>query len=797
MFEKSPIVLGVMTVFLGSSVCADVMDHYYEVQEKLNQSALHLYADDLAVAIKTIPHPNEKVALDLQHPSSKELWKITSQNTNQLSKQDLTELTGRMKGRLQHILALEMMQSLRAGDVSKTKEWRALIDLPKYASAIDGALALHRLGKSTGGNEQITKLLVKEYIQWQSTRVREKTQSIASLILQNRATPELLAARMAEVESLANFPAQLTLLIDDTQKDSRSSVIKESKHISQKIVSSGQGQGQEQGPSTLADFKQWRNQLESTLPNLLTAEDAKRLERLTLKLIRLIPMEYRAGIRDSKIVIPIEYQEAKAFTLKTRQILRELYPIWQKTKAEAVDKNWGRLESKLEKLQIAIANKVKAKEVESLVKETQNILTEDFVMSLRRSGNTRDAVDEAGLEVRAFLGQSLQAALNDEWRDAERYRLEAYTTFDLEIEARLMPRDPDLALQAEASFIGGNKEKLGIKAALDRRLPEDELHAAYTYATQMLQESESVLKVGLSPFTVGFTGFTIATREGLEAVIILAALLAGFRGRENELKRNRLALGAWLALAASIVLFIISNTFIQSLSRYGEILEAVVSALAVAILLMVTNWVFHKFYWSEWNARLRQLSRSAVSVTRKNWEGLAMVGVGFATVFREGFETTIFIQSLILEGGWKPSIIGLGIGAITISGIGYAILVMGKKLPQRKLLVVTGILVVSILMTFVGKTVRLFQTVGWLPVHPIHELDIPGWMGLWFGLYPSWEGILIPIGALSYVGLAWFWVKFHKRLPWFKKSKEVLNRVPSVQAEQNKIMVKKEISQAT
>ncbi len=76
------------------------------------------------------------------------------------------------------------------------------------------------------------------------------------------------------------------------------------------------------------------------------------------------------------------------------------------------------------------------------------------------------------------------------------------------------------------------------------------------------------------------------------------------------------------------------------------------------------------------------------------------------------------------------------------------------------MLVVTGVLVVSIMVTFLGSTVRLFQTVGWLPIHPIPSLEIPSWAGLWFGLYPSWEGLFIPPLALVYVGGAWLWVKF-------------------------------------
>jgi high-affinity iron transporter len=252
-------------------------------------------------------------------------------------------------------------------------------------------------------------------------------------------------------------------------------------------------------------------------------------------------------------------------------------------------------------------------------------------------------------------------------------------------------------------------------------------------------------------------------REGLEAVIVLAALLAGLRGAENLATRRWVSSGAWLALAASALTFWLSKTLIQSLSRYGEKLEAVVSILAVIILLMVTNWVFHKFYWVGWNAKLRSLSKASQKNVSDRWEWLALLGVGFLTVYREGFETTLFMQSLLLEGSTWSVLVGVLFAAIFIGVVGLSIFTFGAKLPYRKLLVVTGVLVVSIMVTFLGSTVRLFQTVGWISIHPIPSLNIPAWAGFWLGLYPSWEGLLIPPLAIVYVGGAWLWVRFQSR----------------------------------
>jgi len=68
-----------------------------------------------------------------------------------------------------------------------------------------------------------------------------------------------------------------------------------------------------------------------------------------------------------------------------------------------------------------------------------------------------------------------------------------------------------------------------------------------------------------------------------------------------------------------------------------------------------------------------------------------------------------------------------------------------------------------VLFTFLGSTARIFQTIGWLSVNPIPGLELPAWTGVWLGIYPTWEGLLIPFGAFAYVGAMWLWVKFASR----------------------------------
>ncbi len=731
---------------------ADVIDDAGTLQGAFDEALLDIHGERWTPSLpENLQAAQHAFGADISDAAAKSLW-LSPLPAGTSDVLQTAESLGFLQARLQQVAAMEMIARQRSGDVEAAREWRSIIKLPKFANSIEGALALQRLGASATQRDEVSRLLAREFIIWQLTRAREKTDALMRLIQDGRATPSLVAARAAEIAGLSDFPPALLQVAMNTPELAASrdggtfAAFLEASRIPSADLA--------------AKATEWRLSLEAGYPNLLTPEDIERRERIVLKLLRLIPMEYQSGVRDGEVTIPLEYREAKVFTIQVQQIVNELMPVWRQSKAEALREHGPDLLAKLGELEGAIRDKSAQASVEGHVKAVSSLLQGSFGLALKRAGMGSDVVTETALEIRSLLGQSLAAALNRQWRKAEQLRLDAYVNFDLEIESRAMPRDPSLAIRAEKTFLEGAPDKPGIKAALDARLDDAGLTASYQRALDALDECSALVKVGLSPTAAAISAILIVSREGLEAVVILAALLAGLRGPENAGIRHRIGVGAWLALGASAGLFAVSRTLLQGLSRYGETLEAVISVIAVIILLMVTNWVFHKYYWTGWNARLRDLSKAAQRQRATRWENLALVGVGFMTIFREGFETTLFMQSLILEAGMRPVLIGLIIGGLMIAALGFAVFAIGAKLPYRKMLVVTGVLVVFVLFTFLGSTVRLFQTVGWLPVHPIPGLELPTWLGVWLGVYPTWEGLLIPFAAFGYVGAMWLWVKF-------------------------------------
>jgi high-affinity iron transporter len=110
----------------------------------------------------------------------------------------------------------------------------------------------------------------------------------------------------------------------------------------------------------------------------------------------------------------------------------------------------------------------------------------------------------------------------------------------------------------------------------------------------------------------------------------------------------------------------------------------------------------------------------------------------------------LFLQALELSSGLWVVLEGVALGSIGVALVAVATFVLERKLPYKKMLIVTGVLLTVVLVIMVGKTARTMQGVGWLPITPI-DIDVPYWMGLWLGIFPTVETIVAQIGAFAFV----------------------------------------------
>jgi high-affinity iron transporter len=243
--------------------------------------------------------------------------------------------------------------------------------------------------------------------------------------------------------------------------------------------------------------------------------------------------------------------------------------------------------------------------------------------------------------------------------------------------------------------------------------------------------------------TVVFNASVIVFREGLEAVLIFAAVTASMLGA-NQGRRKPVAAGAGLAFAATVVTWFLVQALLDAAAPLGPRLEAITGFVAIAVLLVVMNWFVHKVYWSQWIGRHHRQRRKVLE--RGNAVVLGLVALGFTSVFREGFEVVLFLQNLELQAGTATVLEGVGIGLAATAVVGVVTFWLHHKLPYRKMLVLTGVLLGLVLVVMTGGTALTFQDLGWLPSTPL-PFEMPGWLGSWFEIYGTYETIACQLAA--------------------------------------------------
>jgi high-affinity iron transporter len=240
----------------------------------------------------------------------------------------------------------------------------------------------------------------------------------------------------------------------------------------------------------------------------------------------------------------------------------------------------------------------------------------------------------------------------------------------------------------------------------------------------------------------------LVLREGLECILVLAVLTASMRGA-NSAYRRPLAVGGVAALAAAVVTWFVAIAVTDAVGPGSLDLQAATGLLAIAVLLVVMNWFFHKVYWTGWiashNRRRKELMGSAgPSGAQRTLLGLALLG--FTSVYREGFEVVLFLQNLRLRYGSGTVLEGVAVGLACVAVIGWVTFGLQRRLPYKRMLVATGVLLGVVLLVMVGESVQELQQAGWIGTTPV-GITVPGWMGLWFSVFPNVQTIVAQVAA--------------------------------------------------
>lgn len=238
-------------------------------------------------------------------------------------------------------------------------------------------------------------------------------------------------------------------------------------------------------------------------------------------------------------------------------------------------------------------------------------------------------------------------------------------------------------------------------------------------------------------------------REGLECILVLAAITASMVGASRSYRRP-IGVGVLVAFLATLLTWRIAVAITDSLTDSVSALhlQVITGLLAIVVLLVVMNWFFHKIYWSGWislhTKRKRELMQDAEREEgARSARGLltGFVMLGFTSFYREGFEVVLFLQNYRLKLGGRPVLYGVVVGVVLSAIVAVLTFLANRRLPYKKMLVATGVMLGVVLLVMVGEQAQEMQLAHWLPTTPIPSLQrvLPDWLGLWFAVFPTVE----------------------------------------------------------
>jgi high-affinity iron transporter len=274
-----------------------------------------------------------------------------------------------------------------------------------------------------------------------------------------------------------------------------------------------------------------------------------------------------------------------------------------------------------------------------------------------------------------------------------------------------------------------------IRPAIERGEPSATVSSLIGTVNGHLASADAHLARGGSFWFAAVNSFVIILREGLEAVLLVGALLGYLMATGAPARhRRQIWAGVIAGIIATMATWAAARVLIPINGANRELIEGATALIAVAVLLYVSNWLFQKTYIHDWKNYLRERLDSAVS----SKSTFAMMILAFAAVYREGFETVLFYQALAFDSSMTAVMTGFLPGMVLIAGIGVVIIRAGTKLPLKQMFAVTNSILVYLAFVFVGKGLYNLHEAG---VFAARQLPLPDVqvLRLLFGWYPLVE----------------------------------------------------------
>jgi high-affinity iron transporter len=391
--------------------------------------------------------------------------------------------------------------------------------------------------------------------------------------------------------------------------------------------------------------------------------------------------------------------------------------------------------------------------------QLRNVVAYLRTLPLKTAPNGRNVAERgkdaaaAAREVLALLEQSLTAARAGRTSDAGDRAFDAYIAFE-PMETRARARSPGLVANMEKLFADfrGAVRNGDVRGAERSR---DVIETTMPSVLELTRPTGS----GLEAF---WQSFLIIFREGLEAILVIGAVVAFLLKTGHRERLRSIWIGVGLALVASAITAVVLKTVLSAMPATREVIEGVTLLIAVAVLFSVSYWLISRVEAAKW----QQFIREKVNNALERGGGRALAFVAFLAVYREGAETALFYQALFNEGTrvLLPLTLGFLVGSAVLAIVFTLFYRFGVRIPLRSLFSVTSVLLYYMAFVFMGKGIRELQegnvvSITIIPGAPHVDL---------LGLYPTVETLLAQLVLLVlfvFALIKTFWPKRSVALP--------------------------------
>jgi len=341
------------------------------------------------------------------------------------------------------------------------------------------------------------------------------------------------------------------------------------------------------------------------------------------------------------------------------------------------------------------------------------------------------------------LNDVVTAYKNNNQNLAYTYAVEAYLEgFEL-VENNINALNKPLRLEIE-------KKMTGLRNTIRAGENVDVIETEVALIIEKLKTAEELVSSkSLSGGAAFASAFFILLREGLEALLIVAALAAFLVKTKRRDGLLYIHIGWIAALVLGVATWWASVSLIDISGASREITEGVAALVATVVLLYVGFWMHDKTSAAKWKKFIDDSMHKALT-SGTLW---TLAGLSFIAVYREAFETILFYQALWAqtdEAGKTMGLSGFVSAAALLAVLGWLIMRYSVRLPLRQFFAVTGALMFVLAVIFAGKGIAALQEAGLLMSTPINfvRFDL-------LGVYPNIQGLLVQLVLIIFAVILW------------------------------------------